>query len=103
MTKIWQRLLCKILEEHQKYPQFANKDHLYKFVCLPNGYYQRPRKFTKALKPPSSKLHLDKVTIVAFLDDWLNIDKNKTKCLENTKTIINAFQNLNYQIELVCI
>lgn len=62
-----------------KYPQFANKDHLYKFACLPNGYYQRPRKFTKALKPPSSKLHLDKVTTVVFLDDWLNIDKKKIK------------------------
>ena len=39
-----------ILEEHQKYLKFANKDHLYN--CLPNGYCHGPQKFTKALKPP---------------------------------------------------
>ena len=41
-----------ILEEHQKYLKFANKDHLYKFTCLPNGYCHGSCKFTKALKPP---------------------------------------------------
>ena len=40
-----------ILEEHQKYLKFANKDNLYKFTCLPNGYCHGPQKFTKVLKP----------------------------------------------------
>ena len=39
-----------ILEEHQKYLKFANKDHLYKFTCLPNGCCHGPGKFTKAHK-----------------------------------------------------
>ena len=38
-----------ILEEHQKYRKFANKVHLHKFTCLPNGYCHGARKFTKAL------------------------------------------------------
>ena len=52
-----------ILKEHQKYLKFANKDHLYKFTCLPNDYFHGSRKLTKALKPPLSKLHLNKITI----------------------------------------
>ena len=48
-----------ILEEHQKHLKFANKDHLYKFTCLPNGDCHGPRKFTKTLKLPLSKLRLN--------------------------------------------
>ena len=55
-----------ILEEHQKYLKFANKNHLNKFTCLPNGYCHEPRKLMKALKPPQSKLRLNKITIPAF-------------------------------------
>ena len=57
-----------ILEEHQKYQTFANKEHLYKLTCLPNGYCHGPQKFTKALKPPISKIRLNKITIGAYLD-----------------------------------
>ena len=61
-----------ILEEQQKYLTFANKEHLYKFTCLPNGYCHGPRKFTKALQPPLSKICLNKIKIVASLDTaWI--------------------------------
>ena len=85
-----------ILEEHQKYLKFANKDHLYKFTCLPNGYCHGLRKFTKVLKPPLSKLRLNKITIAAYLDDCLNMDKSERTSWENTKIIVNTFQNLGF-------
>ena len=75
------------LRKYQKYLKFANKDHLYKFICLPNGYFHGPRKFTKALKPPLSKLCLNKITIATCLDDCVNMDKRERTCWENTKTI----------------
>ena len=58
-----------VLEEHRKYLKSANKNHLYKITCLPNGYFHGPRKLTKALKSPLSKRRLNKLTIVAYLDD----------------------------------
>ena len=87
-----------IIEEHQKYLKFANKDYLYKFTCLPNGYCHGPQKFTKALKPPLSKLHLNNITIAAYLDDCLNMDKRERVCWENTKTIISTFPNLGFTV-----
>lgn len=87
-----------ILEEHQKYLKFANKDDLLKFTCLPNGYCHGPRKFTKALKPPLSELRLKDITIAAYLDDCLNMNKGKLKCWENTKIIIRTFQNLGFTV-----
>ena len=55
---------------YQEYLKFANNQDLYKFACLPNGYYHGPRKFTKVLKPPLSTLRLDNITIAAYLDDY---------------------------------
>ena len=55
-------------------------------------------KFMKALKPPLSKLRFDKIAIAAYLDDCLIMDKMKGKCSENTKTIINTFQNSRFTV-----
>ena len=77
-----------ILDEHQKYLNLLTK------ICLPNGYCHGPQKLTKALKPPLSKVRLDKVTIATYLD----MDKRKRKCWENTKTIVNTFQNLGFTV-----
>ena len=52
----------------------------------------------KALKPPLSKLRFDKIAIAAYLDDCLIMDKMKGKCSENTKTIINTFQNSRFTV-----
>ena len=81
-----------ISEEHQKNLKLANEDHLYKFTCLPNGHCHGPRKFTKALKSPLSKLRLNKITIATYLHDCLNMDKREIACWQNTKPIFDIFQ-----------
>ena len=81
-----------ILEEHQNYLKFANKDHLYKFTCLSNGYCHGSCKFTKALKPPLSRLRLNKIAIAAYLDDFLNMDKRKRKVGKIQKPLLILFK-----------
>ena len=44
---------------HQKYLKFKHNGKLYKYVVLPNGYTEGPRKFTKTMKPPLAKLRKD--------------------------------------------
>ena len=83
-----------VLEEHWKYLKFPNKDHLYKFTCLPNGYFHGPWKLTKVLKHLLSKLRLNKITIVAYLDDCLDMDKKERTCWENTKAIAKTFSKI---------
>ena len=46
----------------------------YKFVVLPNGYLNGPRKLTKVLKRSLAKLHKKKVSIVDYIDDLLTMD-----------------------------
>ena len=55
-----------ILGRTSEIPKFANKVHLHKFTCLPNGYCHGAQKFTKALEPPLSTLCLNKITIAEY-------------------------------------
>ena len=47
-----------IEEFHQRFLKFKCEGKLYKFMVLPNGYTERPRKFTKLLKPPLATLRI---------------------------------------------
>ena len=42
-----------IYEPHQKFLNCEYKSRLFKFMVLPNGYTEGPRKCTKLLKPPT--------------------------------------------------
>ena len=86
-----------IFEDNKKYLKFANKDYLYKFTCLPNGCHGQG-KLTKALKPSLSKIRLNKIAIVAYIDECLNMDKRERACSKNTKIIFNTFQNLGFTV-----
>ena len=41
---------------------------------------------------------MNKITITVYLGDCFYIDKSKRKCWENTKTIVNTFQNLGFTV-----
>ena len=84
--------------EHQKYQKFSHRNNLYEFTCVPNGYCHGPRKFKKSLKPLLSALRLDGVTIAAYLDDSINMNRSFQECWENTKLIIQTFQNLGFTV-----
>ena len=87
-----------IAAEHQKYQKFSHRNNLYEFTCVPNGYCHGPRKFIKSLKPLLSALRLDGVTIAAYLDDSINMNRSFQECWENTKLIIQTFQNLGFTV-----
>ena len=69
------------------------------YVNLPNGYCLGPSKFMKALNLPLSKLRLNKITITTYLGDCLNVDKKDRAYWENTKAIVNTFQNLRFTVQ----
>ena len=66
--------------QFQNFLKFTHRDKLYQFSCLPNGYSQGPRKFTKLMKAPLSYLRQMLMIIAAYLDDLINMNLNKQKC-----------------------
>ena len=61
----------KIAEEQQKYLCFRWLDKIYQFTCLPNGFSDGPRLFTKLLKPVFSTLRHKGHNITSYIDDTL--------------------------------
>ena len=87
-----------ILDQHKDFLKFEFEGKLFRFTCLPNGYSYGPRVFTKILKPPLSQLRAMGVNVTAYLDDFINMHIDHDKCLDNTRSIIDMFQNLGFFI-----
>jgi len=70
----------KMHEDHQKYLKFIWNNTLYKFVVLPFGYAQAPRRFTKLMKPIYSTLRQSGHTLTGYIDDILVIGDDAQEC-----------------------
>ena len=71
---------------------------MYHFTYLPNEYVHGSRKFKNSLEFSLSVLHLDGVTITAYLDDCINMNRSFQECWKNTKQIAQTFQNLSFTV-----
>lgn len=70
----------KIHNEHQKFLKFRWKGQLYKFVAMPMGYTQAPRKFTKLLKPVFANLRAQGHLVMGYIDDILVLGETREEC-----------------------
>ena len=70
------------------------------YTCMPNGYKDAPRLFTKLLKVPLSKIRKElKATIAAYLDDSLGIERGvKEELRDIPHRLIQIFQAFGYTI-----
>jgi len=75
--------LVPIYKGHRKFLRFKFKGKTFQFLCLPFGLCTSPYVFTKIMKPIVSKLTLQGVMLVLYLDDFLFIHNSKTTCEEN--------------------
>ena len=84
-----------IYEPHQKILKFEYKSRLFKFPVLPNGYTERPIKFTKLLKPPLPLLRkLERVLVASYFDDLITMDCSYSACSKNIMKIIKLMPSL---------
>jgi hypothetical protein len=88
----------KIAEEHQKYLKFHWGDQLYKFVVLPFGYAQAPRRFTKLMKPIYANLRAQGHTITGYIDDILIIGDDYDECIASTEEARKMIENCGFVI-----
>lgn len=87
--------------DFQKYLKFSWKGNLYKFVCLPFGLKSAPFVFTKILKPVFSWFRYQGFRCMYYIDDSLNMDKDRMVCHNNTMTMLQTFQTLGFSANLL--
>ena len=80
---------------HRKYLRFMWKDVLYQFTCLPNGLSSCPRKFTKLLKPPLTKLHKNGHISASYIDDLYLQGRTYDLCVSN---MIDTFYSIRFLV-----
>ena len=87
-----------IKEEHTKLLKFRFNNDLFKFLVLPNGYSQGPRKFTKLMRVPMSFLRKLKIIIAAYIDDLFTKARSYNECLRNILSIVEVLTSLGFYI-----
>ena len=88
----------RINPAHQKYWKFKFDGQLFQYTIYANGVSSRPRRFTKLLKPPLSKLHLMNDIVSAYIDDLYLQGASFESCVQAVVDTIILFNNLGFVI-----
>lgn len=87
-----------INRKFQKFLKFYWRAQLYKFVCALFGLSSLPRLFTKLLKPVFSWFRQQGIRCSYYIDDSLNMNKDKTICKQNAWLIADTLASLGYDV-----
>ena len=85
-------------QDDKKYLQFRFEGKLFQYTCLPFGYSDAPRVFTKLLKPPLAQLRVEGHNVMAYLDDTFIVAKSKEKCERSVQRTIEVFESLGFVV-----
>ena len=87
-----------IHKDDQKYLKFSWNGVLYKFICVCFGIKSAPFLFTKLLKPLYARFRQQKMRCFYYIDDLLNMDKEKAVCQNNTETMLESLESVGYTV-----
>lgn len=80
----------------RKYLKFVWDGQLYHFVCVPFGLSPAPRLFTKLLKPIFAWFRLMGIRCSYYIDDSINMNKDREVCAKNALTIKDTLESLGF-------
>ena len=83
---------------HQIFLKFIYENQIYKFFCMPNGYRDAMRIFTKILKPPFSHLRSRGHTSIVYVDDTYLQSDSYEQCCTNIEDTVNLLRSLGFTI-----
>ena len=85
---------------YRKNLKFSWRNKIYQFCCMPNGYNDAMRVFTKFLKVPFSKLREMGHLSVIYVDDSFLMGLTFQECALNIWDSINILQSLGFTIHI---
>ena len=83
---------------YRRYLKFIWNGELYHFVCVPFGLSPAPRLFTKILRPIYAWFRLQGIRCSYYIDDSINMNKDKDVCAQNAVTVANTLESLGFTI-----
>ena len=83
-------------KKFHRFLKFAWQGQLYSFICVPFGYSMAPRLFTKILKPFFAWFRRQGFCCPYYIDDSLNMDKDKNVCGRNTLIMAGTMESLGF-------
>ena len=89
---------CPIAKSDRRFFRFTFEGKLYEFVCLPQGYTDAPRVFTKITKPLLALLRRYGFVSSIYIDDLLLIGENNEEIRDNVKCTIELFDKAGFTI-----
>jgi hypothetical protein len=72
--------------DSQKYLRFAFRGQIYQFQVLPFGINIAPMLFTRLVNVLTASLHIQGVSVIPYLDDWIIHHPDQQSLLPNTET-----------------
>jgi hypothetical protein len=87
-----------IHEEFTKFLKFTWNGQLFKFVCMPFGLSIAPYLFTKILKPVYAWFRQQSIRCSYYIDDSLNMNQDKVRCMENTTVMLQTMESLGFDV-----
>jgi hypothetical protein len=84
----------------RKYLRFEFEGKLYQYTCMPNGYMDAPRIFTRLLSVPLYKIRRELLaTIAGYIDDTIGVEiGNKEAMAHIPKEAANRLQQFGFTI-----
>ena len=87
-----------IHSRHQKFLKFLWNNQAYQYTCLPNGYSDAMRIFSKMLKPIFGHLRMLGYLSVNYVDDSYLQGQDPYECYQNINATTNVFIYQGYTI-----
>ena len=87
-----------ILPSHRKFLRFCYGGRHLQFRALPFGLSSSPRAFCKCLAPIIALFHSRGVRLMAYLDDWLLLNKDPQHLRAQLDTLIKQLEELGWII-----
>lgn len=87
-----------VSEDSKRFLRFSFYNTLYEFQCMPQGYSDAPRVFTKITKPLIARLRSLGFINSIYIDDILLISDNKTDLEENISHTLSIFDRAGFTI-----
>lgn len=87
-----------IHEDDQKFLKFRWNGILYKFQCVCFGLKSAPYLFTKVLKPVFAFFRQQNMRCSYYIDDSLNMNKDKVVCQSNTMSMVHKLESLGFTV-----
>ncbi|XP_063975951.1 uncharacterized protein LOC135161901 [Diachasmimorpha longicaudata] len=85
-----------INKRDRKFLRLEFKGQRFQFTCLPFGLSTSPFVFTKIMKPVISKLPLQGMLLMIYLDGFLFVSNSKDQCEENMRTCVDLLESLGF-------